>query len=912
MVNRFEQWRRRLRAYPLAMVVVAVPGMAMAAGSSAGLPVAQHAVGATPAPPACPWVDSHVPVAERVAQLMARMSLADEVALVHGVAKPDPYAGRVAGNPVLCIPELTLHDGPIGVRLPGTTQLPSATALAASFDPALAHRYGQVIGAEDKAKGVDVDLGPTINIVRDPRWGRAFESYSEDPYLTGQMAVGIVAGIQSQGVMAQVKHWAVYNQETHRNAPADDAVVSDRAVHEIYAAAFGTVVRHADPASVMCSYAWINGSNACENSYLDAILRKGFGFDGFITSDWGGTHSTVAAANGGLDMEMPGDEYFGQALAAAIGTGKLPRARLDTMVRRILTQEFRFGLFDHPAQGDADAGASTPAHIAVALDAAEAGAVLLKNAQGVLPLDAKDHTVAVIGAGAGFDALTHGGGSAAVPGTGVVTPLAGIRERAARAGVKVVYAPGAIPEGGAYPPIAPEYFTLADSLGHGLQAEYFAHAGLAGKPVATVTVPDVAAVWSGTPAQGVAAGQAFSVRWQGTLTPPVSGVYTFGLTGHGTSRLVIAGKSVIGEHVAGSAPAPTQQAAEARVVAGATLTAGATRTGTVRLTAGKPVAIEVDYTYTPDAQQAEWWMGMGGIHLADAFVHLGWLLPGEQATITAAAHTAAKADVAIVYADKFESEAFDESGIDLPGDQNRLIEAVAAANPHTIVVLNTGSAVAMPWLGKVAGVIEAWYPGQQAGNAIAALLYGDANPSGKLPVTFPRTLAQVPAATKGEWGGIDGKVHYAEGLEVGYRWYDAHHLTPLFPFGFGLSYTTFAFSHLVVTPAHVGAAGNVTVTVDVTNTGKRSGAEVAQLYLAFPSSAGEPPRQLKAFEKVALLPGATRQLSFQLPPRAFATWDSSTHTWRVAAGDYRVSVGGSSVDLPLQAAVRVDAVDDVH
>jgi beta-glucosidase len=830
------------------------------------------------------------------------MSLADKVALVHGIAKPEPYAGRVAGNPALCIPELTLHDGPIGVRLPGTTQLPSATTLAASVDPSLAREYGAVIGAEDKAKGVDVDLGPTINIVRDPRWGRAFESYSEDPYLTGEIATGTVEGIQQQGVMAQVKHWAVYNQEDHRNTPADDIVVSDRAVRELYTAAFGAVIRQADPSSVMCSYAWINGTNACEDPYLDSILRKGFGFEGFNTSDWGGTHSTVAAANGGLDMEMPDDQYFGKALVAALKSGKVPQARLDAMVRRILTQEFRFGLFERSARGDVAAMAATPAHLAVALKTAEDGAVLLKNAQDVLPLGAGDRTIAVIGAGAGFDTLTHGGGSASVPGTGVVTPLAGIRARAAKAGAKVVYAPGVIPEGGAYPTIAAEHFTSAGDRGHGLHVEYFADSDFAGKPVASATMPDVSVVWSGAPARGIAADHAFSVRWRGTLTPPVSGTYTFGLTGHGAMRLVIAGKPVIAG-LPVQAPALTQKAGEAMIVAGHALTAGATRIGTVALTAGRPVSIEIDYAFTPGTQKSEWWMGMGSTHLADAFVNLGWLLPGERATIEAAAQAAAKANVAIVYANKFESEAFDESDIELPGDQNRLIEAVAAANPHTVVVLNTGSAVALPWLDKVAGVIEAWYPGQQTGNAIAALLYGDVNPSGKLPVTFPKSLADVPARTAAEWGGVDGKVHYAEGLEVGYRWYDAKHIQPLFPFGYGLSYTRFAFGHLTVNPAKGGAVA----TVEVTNTGKRAGAEVVQLYVGFPPDAGEPPRQLRGFAKVMLQPGETRKVTLTLPARAFAIWDARAKAWRIPAGTFEVRVGDSSAHLPEHASFSMAA-----
>ncbi|MGH8145655.1 MAG: glycoside hydrolase family 3 protein [Rhodanobacteraceae bacterium] len=900
-------WRCALWAGVLAVLdtLVVVP---CAMGAASGGQTIDHGA----AHGDCPWVGSSAPIAARVAQLMSRMSLADKISLVHGVAAPEPYAGRVAGNPALCIPELTLHDGPLGVRMDGTTQLPSATDLAATFDPALAREYGQVIGAEDKVKGVDVDLGPTLNIVRDPRWGRAFESYSEDPYLSGQIAAGDVEGVQAQGVMAQMKHWAVYNQEDHRNTPADNVIVSDRAVHEIYTPGFAAVIKQAMPASVMCSYAWINGVNACGDPYLDGILRKQLGFAGFITSDWGGTHSTVAAANGGLDMEMPDSKYFGAALVAAIKAGKVPQRRLDTMVRRILTQEFRFGLFDRTSRGDPAAEAATPEHLQVALKVAEQGTVLLRNKGGVLPLDGKKiHSVAVIGEGAAFDTLTHGGGSASVPGIGVVTPLEGIRQRAAKAGMKVRYAPGVIPESGAYPTISAQYFTTPDHRARGLRVEYFADADFRGQPVAIRTAQDASAVWHGAPVSGVTAGHAFSVRWKGVLTPPVSGRYTFGLTSHGISRLIVDGKPVIDAHTAADAPL-TQHVAEQKIISGLPVPIGVTHTASVQLVAGKPVTVEIDYVFRPSAKKAQWWMSMGTRHLSDAFVNLGWLLPGEHATIAAAAQLAARSDVAIVYANKFESEAFDNSDIDLPAGQNQLIKAVAAANPRTIVVLNTGSAVTMPWLNQVAGVVEAWYPGQQAGSAIAALLYGDVNPSGKLPITFPRSLSQVPASTVAEWGGVNGKVRYAEDLDVGYRWYDARKLTPLFPFGYGLSYTTFAFRHLVVTPAQIGAAGTVTATVEVTNTGHRPGAEVAQLYLGAPPAAGEPPRQLKAFARVWLRPGETRRVSFKLPVHDFAAWNTAKHAWQVIGGDYRIMVGDSSANLPVETSLHVAGADVAH
>jgi beta-glucosidase len=295
----------------------------------------------------CPWVGSTAPIESRVTAVLSRMTLDEKIAMVHGAAG-SAYTGYIPGDARLCIPALKLQDGPVGVRMNNTTQLPSAADLAASFDTSLAHSYGGVIGAEDKTKGVDVDLGPTVNIVRDPRWGRAFESYSEDPYLTGEIGAADINGIQSKGVMAQVKHWDVYNQETNRNTPDDNVIIDDRTVHEIYAAAFGRIVAESNPSSAMCSYSTINGTYACENAYLNDILKKEFGFRGFITSDWGATHSTVASANAGMDMQMPDDSFFGAALKQAVQDGQVPQSRLDDMVSRILREQFRFGLFDHP------------------------------------------------------------------------------------------------------------------------------------------------------------------------------------------------------------------------------------------------------------------------------------------------------------------------------------------------------------------------------------------------------------------------------------------------------------------------------------------------------------------------------------------------------------------------------------
>jgi beta-glucosidase len=832
-----------------------------------GAPHTAYAAPSATGNAACPWVGSHAPINTRVSQVLTQMTLDEKIAMVHGTAG-SAYTGYIPGDSRLCIPALKMQDGPVGVRMNDTTQLPAAVDVAASFDSSLARSYGTVIGAEDKTKGVDVDLGPTINIVRDPRWGRAFESYSEDPYLAGRIGAADINGIQSQGVMAQVKHWAVYNQETNRNTTSDNAVLDDRTVHEIYASAFGTIVDQSHPSSAMCSYSTINGSYACENAYLNDILKADFGFDGFITSDWGGTHSTVASANAGMDMQMPDGSYFGDALRQAIGSGQVAQSRLDDMVTRIMREEFRFGLFDHPSADTPDAVASTPAHVAIAKQAAEDGAVLLKNNGNLLPLDTRSvHSIAVIGDGAGPDTMSAGGGSATVSGTGTITPYDGIKARAG-SGATVSYAQGVIGPTGRLPAIDSTYLTPPSGAGHGLQGEYYANTTLSGTPVTTTVDPQVSFDWKGAvPAAGLPATN-FSTRWTGTLTPPTTGTYTFGLTSDDGSRLFINGTQVIDNW--------RDQAAT-------------TGTAQVSLTGGTPVQVEVDY------YQA------GG----DDTVNLGWEPPGNN-SIQQAAALAARSDVAVVYANDFESEGSDLANIDLPGDQNRLIEAVAAANPNTVVVLNTGSAVTMPWLDQVSGVFEAWYPGQQSGNAIAALLFGDVNPSGKLPVTFPTSLDQVPASTAAQWPGVNGEVHYSEGLDVGYRWYDAKNLTPLYPFGYGLSYTSFRFSNLRVDGSALGENDRIRVSADVTNTGRREGAEVAQLYLSAPASTGEPVNQLKGFQKVDLQPHQTKRVSFEVTAQDASYWQTDAHAWTLGTGTYTVHIGDSSRSLPLSGTFRVD------
>jgi beta-glucosidase len=723
---------------------------------------------ATAASTSAPYKDANLPAEKRVADLLSRMTLEEKATMLSG-------SGWMESAPIerLGIPAIKMADGPLGVRswagnsaITGirgakqhvfSTSFPAGVAMAATWDPELVRREGQAIGQQVKALGRDMILGPTVNINRVPLWGRNFEGYGEDPYLSARLGVAYVEGVQSEGVIPSVKHFDANNQEFERHRI--DEQIDARTLHEIYLPAFKAAVQEADAWSVMSAYNKVNGVQCAESKeLLTDILKKEFGFKGFVVSDWGSTYSTAPTVNAGMDLEMPGGQPMkdwsklpnfhevgngagwltADKVLAEVKAGHISEATLDDNVGRILRAIFLSGIYDHPHMGGGEV--NTPAQVVVARQAATESIVLLKNSASLLPLDEKKiHSIAVIGPNAGV-ARTGGGGSSLVRPEYAIAPLEGIQKRAG-SGVEVKFA-----------------------LGVGMEGE--------------------------DPAQD-----------------------------------------------------------------------------------------------TPEARAS--------------------LL---KEAVDAAAH----ADVAVVVVgryEKIEREDFDVKTMDLPAGQNELIEAVEQANPHTIVVLNTGDPVTMTqWIDKTPALVDMWYGGQEAGTALASILFGDANPSGKLPVSLPKEWKDTPAY--GNYPGVNLKVNYAEGIYVGYRYYDTKNVDPLFPFGFGLSYTTFEYSDLKVMHA-TDVSGTVhpesdLVTFKVRNTGTRAGAEVVQLYIHDDhSKIDRPVHELKGFKRVELKPGEERVVRFHLNRADLSYWSPEKKDWVAEPGTFEIQVGASSRDIRLKAPLEL-------
>ncbi len=726
-------------------------------------PVANQATAQAAGQPAAPrpWMDTNLAPDARAAMVLKELTLDEKILLIHGagmegmgpVSPTRVYSnggvGFTMGIPRLGIPGIDMSDAAYGVRSSGengrySTALPANVAAAASWDPEAAYAYGALIGRELRAQGFNMSLGGGTNLTREPRDGRTFEYLGEDPILAGTLVSKLIQGTQSQYVIGDIKHYAFNDQESGRNSV--NIHIDERAGRESDLLAFEIGVAQGKPAAVMCSYNRINGDFACENKYLlTALLKKDWQFPGFVLSDWGGTHSTEKASTAGLDMEQPGEFFYGDKYKAAVESGKISTAELDDHVQRILRSMFAAGVIDHPRERsvvDPFAGLETARKIE------EGSIVLLKNSHGVLPLDpARVRSIAVIGAHSDVGMIS-GGGSAQVdpPGGNAIMP----------------------------------------------------------------------------PGQG-------ATHWQEQIWFPTSPL----------------------------------KAIQAR-------------------------APEASVKFDPGADPS------------------------------AAAAAAKGADVAIVFAYVWESEGMDLPDLSLTGNQDAVVAAVAAANPHTVVVLETGSPVTMPWVDAPAAILEAWYAGSDGANALGNVLFGSVNPSGKLPNTFPKSVADLPhptivkpppesdhfsgPASPEKWaaGLPPFQATYDEGLKVGYKWYDAENKPVLFPFGYGLSYTTYEYSGLTVTPGQ-----NVEVTFTVANTGPRNGAEIAEVYAALPAAAAEPPKRLVGFSKVKIDSGDRQTVTIEVDPKYLSIFDVKKHGWTLVPGDYTFMAGGSSQNLPLKTVVTL-------
>lgn len=815
-------------------------------------------------------------VDQRVEDLLSKMTLKEKVSLLSGLDMWHTVPIERLG-----IPSLVMTDGPHGVRaneagrIQGpTTAFPTGVSMASSWNPELIERVGAALGEETRAMGCDILLGPCVNIIRTPLAGRNFETYSEDPYLAGRIGVAWVRGLQSRGVGASLKHYACNNQETERFRGSSE--LDERTLREIYLPAFETIVKEAHPWTVMCSYNRINGVYASQNRHLlTEILREEWGFEGVVISDWGANHTTIESVEAGLDIEMPGPaKYYGQLLVEAVRNWQVDEEVVDNAVRRILRMIIRSGRMDGAALPEGSV--NTPEHQSLARELAEESITLLKNERGILPLDTGRITsIAVIGPNAAESYIAGGGSSYVEPPYGV-SPLEALRTRLGDA-VKVGYAQGC-DNRVELPPLKSEYLMPAQGEGQGLWGEYFGNPDLAGEPAAQRLDRNIAFWWL-RPPEPVSL-ERFSVRWSGRVKAPGAGRYELQLVSSGFARLYLGGELVI-------EVAPDIYARSDWPVS--------TGSAFVEFSADETRDIVVEYSNPVS------------VDFPTLYLLCGYApRPEEDDRMERAVELARNSDIAIIFGGMptgYESEGRDRPHMNLPGRQDELIRAVAQANPNTVVVLNCGSPVSMPWLDEVPALLLAYYPGQEWGNALANILLGTVNPSGKLSFTIPKRYQDNPTFINYPGGR---EVRYGEGIFVGYRYYDAKDIEPLFPFGFGLSYATFEYSDLRV-PETARIGEPVEVAVTVRNTGDRPGKEVVQLYVSDKvASLARPPKELKGFAKVALQPGESRTVHFTLEQRAFAFYDPKRRDWVVESGEFEILVGASSRDIRARAVLRLE------
>ncbi|GLV54571.1 beta-glucosidase [Dictyobacter sp. S3.2.2.5] len=819
----------------------------------------------------------------KVEELLGQMTLSEKVSLLAGASMWNTVPIERLG-----IPSLKVSDGPNGARGSGDILMsantdegsagvtsacfPVGISLAATWNPALIERVGQALGQEAKTKGARVLLAPTVNIHRSPLNGRNFECYSEDPYLSARMAVAYIRGVQSEGVGATVKHFVCNDSEFQRNSISSE--VGERALRELYLVPFKAAVQEAGSWLIMASYNKINGTYASENPYtLTDILRKEWGFDGVAMSDWFGTQSTTPSVNAGLDLEMPGPAHWrGDKLLQAVQNGEVPESKIDESVARLLHLFIKVGLFEPHEEGPEQA-IDRPEHRALIREAGAEGCVLLKNEHGILPLRPERlKSIAIIGPNA-RTARMMGGGSAFVNAHYSIAPYDAI---VARVGDQLTIEDETdFPSHNLLPLFNKELFSPTNNQqAPGFDIEYFQAPDFTNQIDETAHITSSEITWFGSVAANIDPHH-FSARLSGHIRPQKTGSYAFGLASAGLSKLYIDGHELINNW-------------DQQVPGQTYFGMGSTEaTASIELTAGQEYTLTVEYAKDDEK-------------VPIAAVRIGVLPPTSTTALDRAVELATRSDVALVFAGlngEWESEGFDRPNMDLMPEQVELIERVAAVNKNTVVVLNTGSPITMPWLDRVAGVLQCWYPGQECGNAIADVLFGEVNPSGKLPQTFPQRLEDNPAYIN--YPGENGRVYYGEGLFVGYRYYDKKKVAPLFPFGFGLSYTTFSYSpDIELSTQKVQPGETLRATIQITNTGQRAGKEAVQLYVRdVKSTLHRPEKELKAFAKVQLEPGESKPVTFELDQSALAYYDDLARQWIAEAGEFELLIGSSARDI---------------
>jgi beta-glucosidase len=805
-----------------------------------------------------PYKNPKLPVEKRVEDLLSRMTLEEKIDLLGGTGfatKPNQRLG---------IPELKMSDGPLGVRWTKSSAFAGGIGASATWDTSFVNRLGSAIGRELKAHGRDVILGPCVNIARLPMDGRNFESFGEDPYLTSRMAVSYIEGVQKENVAATVKHFAVNNQEYERAFV--DVKISERALNEIYLPAFKAAVTEAHTLAIMSAYNKLNGHFCSENDYLlKTKLKDEWKFTGLAMSDWGAVHSSIPTAKGGLDLEMPTGEYLNnKTLDDAVKNGIVSEQTINDKVRRILTVIFKLGLFEHPRKEDAKL-LNTKENQEISLEIAREGIVLLKN-NGILPLNKnKLKSIAVIGPNAAL-ARTGGGGSADVTPIYSVSPLVALQKKIGNT-VKINYAEGVAFNGTL---IESKYLSLPGGDGEGLLGEYFSNQNLEGKPAFTRNDNKIDFNWSSVSPKKGFSREYFSVRWTGFLQVPKPGTYELDFLSDDGVRLYVDDQLVINNWTDHGATLDSYK---------------------VNLDAGKKYKIKIEY-----------YQSTGG-----AIARLLWRTSVDD-LFTQAVSAAANSDIALIFVgttNQYESEGKDRDNLVLPEGQDELINEVVKANKNTIVILTTGSPVLMNgWNDKVDGILETWFAGEEIGNAVVDVILGNYNPSGKLPITFPKRWEDCSAYKT--YKALDSVSEYSDGIFVGYRHFDAKNIEPLYPFGYGLSYTNFEYKNLKVQESLKDTQRYFKVSFNLKNIGKLNGAEVAQLYVsAVDSKIERAPKELKAFKKISLKAGETGNVEININKNAFSYYNSDKKEWTTDPGKYEILIGSSSRDIKLKEAVDI-------